>query len=71
MGPTTSASASSIIRTARPNNVDPMRYLDAVLEHSADVAAEPERWLPWNYTAALQKAGATDTTDPREVGSAA
>ena len=61
----------SIIQTARLNNVDPMRYLDAVLGHPADVAAEPERWLPWNYTAALQEAGATDATDPREVGSAA
>ena len=39
----------SLIHTCQLNGVDPLRYLIALLEHRAQVAAAPEAWLPWNY----------------------
>lgn len=42
----------SLIYTSQLNGVDPLRYLVALLEHRAEVAAAPAAWLPWNYPAA-------------------
>jgi hypothetical protein len=39
----------SLIYTCQLNRVDPLRYLVALLEHRAEVAAAPAAWLPWNY----------------------
>jgi len=43
----------SLIHTCSLNGVNPVEYLTAVLEHAAQMSREPEKWLPWNYTAAL------------------
>jgi len=39
----------SVIHTAARNGVNPFDYLNALQEHAADVAVQPEAWLPWNY----------------------
>ncbi|MDA8090270.1 MAG: IS66 family transposase [Nitrospiraceae bacterium] len=42
----------SLIHTCRLSNVNPFDYLVALQKHSAEVARNPQDWLPWNYTAA-------------------
>ena len=44
----------SLIHTCRLSNVNPFDYLVALQKHSAEVSRNPQNWLPWNYTAALQ-----------------
>ena len=39
----------SVIHTAARNGINPFDYLNALQEHTADVAKQPEVWLPWNY----------------------
>lgn len=39
----------SIISTCTMNGVNPLEYLTDVEKHTADVAQNVERWLPWNY----------------------
>ena len=49
----------SLIYTCQLNDVNPFDYLTALQRHADQVAAHPERWLPWNYRAALtNEAGA-------------
>jgi hypothetical protein len=43
----------SLIHTGQLNQVNPFEYLIALQEHSQEVAKDPTRWLPWNYTEAL------------------
>lgn len=43
----------SLIGTCRLNQVDPFRYLTALLKNKERVRESPDRWLPWNYQAAL------------------
>jgi transposase len=38
-----------IITTCIQHKVDPFRYLTEAEDHAAEVAADPEAWLPWNY----------------------
>ena len=45
----------SLFQTARLNGVDPMAYLQAVLDNASEVAKAPERWLPWSYIEALRE----------------
>ncbi len=52
----------SLIYTCQLNDVNPFDYLTALQRHADQVAAHPERWLPWNYRAALtNEAGAATT----------
>ena len=46
----------SVIATAKENGVNVHHYLTALQEYEALVWQSPERWLPWNYTAALNQA---------------
>ena len=46
----------SLIHTCQLNRVNPFEYLTALHKHSQDVAKDPTRWLPWNYTQALASA---------------
>jgi hypothetical protein len=43
----------SLIHTCRLNGVNPIEYFTALQEHTAEMTLNPEKWLPWNYTAAL------------------
>jgi transposase len=43
----------SLIHTCRLSKVNPFEYLVALQKHSADVFKNPQRWLPWNYEAAV------------------
>jgi transposase len=43
----------SLIHTCELNDANPFEYLTALQEHADQVAAAPERWLPWNYRDAL------------------
>ena len=43
----------SLIQTARLNGVDPLRYLTALLDNLAAVAARPDGWTPWAYQETL------------------
>jgi len=48
----------SLIYTCQMNAVNPFDYLTQLQQHADQLAASPERWLPWNYRAAL-------TSEPR------
>jgi transposase len=43
----------SLIYTCQLNQVNPFDYLTQLQQHAEQLAASPERWLPWNYRAAL------------------
>ena len=43
----------SLIYTCELNEVNPFDYLTQLQEHVDELAANPERWLPWNYREAL------------------
>ena len=43
----------SLIYTCQLNEVNPFDYLTQLQEHADDLASSPERWMPWNYQAAL------------------
>jgi transposase len=43
----------SLIYTCQLNDVNPFDYLTHLQQHADQVAAHPERWLPWNYQTAL------------------
>jgi len=44
----------SLIHTCSLVGVNPVEYITALQEHAAEMMQAPEKWLPWNYTAALQ-----------------
>ena len=44
----------SLIHTCRLNDVNPVDYLTELQSHTADLAARPENWMPWNYRDALR-----------------
>ena len=44
----------SLIHTCCLNGVNPVDYLTVLQEHTAEIAQNPEKWLPWNYAAAMQ-----------------
>jgi hypothetical protein len=43
----------SLIHTCELNDANPFEFLTALQQHADQVAAAPERWLPWNYRDAL------------------
>jgi len=44
---------TSIIYTCHLNNINPLKYLVALQTYSNHVNKNPQQWLPWNYTDAL------------------
>ena len=50
----------SLIYTCQLNQVNPFDYLTQLQQHDEQLASRPERWLPWNYRAAL-----TDELSPQ------
>ena len=51
----------SLIYTCQLNDANPLDYLTVLQQHADQLAASPERWLPWNYRATL--AGSTGASD--------
>jgi len=39
----------SLIHTCQLNHVNPFEYLTELQRYAADLAAQPENWMPWNY----------------------
>jgi transposase len=52
----------SLIYTCQLNDVNPFDYLTELQRHADQVAADPDRWLPWNYRAELTAQPSTPTT---------
>ena len=52
----------SLVQTCRLNQINPFTYLLKLVRHSAEVAADPARWLPWNF----QNAEAPATLPPSD-----
>jgi transposase len=44
----------SLIHTAELNHIAPFEYLVALQQHTAQLAAYPVDWMPWNYQATLE-----------------
>jgi transposase len=42
----------SLIYTCQLNEVNPFDYLTELQRHADELAADPERWMPWNHRAA-------------------
>lgn len=47
----------SLIHTCELNNVNPLEYLRAVLEHKDAAAKDPQKWMPWNFKVSLNELG--------------
>jgi len=45
----------SLIHTCELNGANPLDYLTELQRHSADVAARPSEWMPWNYRETLAR----------------
>jgi transposase len=43
----------SLIYTCQLNQANPFDYLTQLQQHTEQLAADPELWMPWNYRAAL------------------
>jgi hypothetical protein len=43
----------SLIYTCELSGVNALDYLNQLQLHAADMAADPDRWMPWNYAANL------------------
>jgi transposase len=43
----------SLIYTCQLNDINPFDYLTQLQQHSEQLAASPELWMPWNYRAAM------------------
>jgi hypothetical protein len=44
----------SLIHTCELGGVNPFDYLTEIERHAEEAAAEPRRWLPWNYRETLE-----------------
>jgi transposase len=44
----------SLIHTCSLAGINPVEYFTALYEHAEAILQNPEKWLPWNYTTALQ-----------------
>jgi len=42
----------SLIYTCNLAGVNPFDYLTALQQHASELSEHPDRWMPWNYTAA-------------------
>lgn len=49
----------SLIYTCELCQSNPFDYLTALHRHADQVAAAPDRWMPWNYRAAVEKSDAS------------
>lgn len=56
---------TSVLATCHENQVNAFEYLVALQRHSALVRRQPERWLPWNYEAALAEQRENDAAKER------
>jgi len=45
----------SLIHTCNLADVNPFDYLTALQENASELSQHPERWMPWNYTAACSQ----------------
>lgn len=45
----------SLIHTCELNGANPFDYLTELQRHSADLAARPAEWMPWNYRETLAR----------------
>lgn len=45
----------SLIHTCNLEKINPFRYLVTLQKNSTYLFRQPEQWLPWNYSATLQK----------------
>ncbi|HXA04871.1 MAG TPA: IS66 family transposase [Bryobacteraceae bacterium] len=45
----------SLIHTCELNGANPLDYLTELQRHSAEAAARPSEWMPWNYRATLAR----------------
>ena len=43
----------SLIHTCNLNNINPFDYLATLQKHASELAACPQKWMPWNYTATV------------------
>jgi transposase len=44
----------SLIHTCQLGEVDPFAYLTELQRHAVELAARPEKWMPWNYRESLE-----------------
>jgi hypothetical protein len=51
----------SFIHTCQLNDADPFDYLTQLQRHARQLIEAPGRWMPWNYTAALESESAATT----------
>lgn len=49
----------SLIHTTELTKANPFDYLTVLIKHAKDVAGNPERWMPWNYTETVDQTAAT------------
>jgi hypothetical protein len=54
----------SLIHTCELNQVNPFDYLTELMSHPEEVAAHPERFMPWNYREALTGAPTASQSAP-------
>jgi hypothetical protein len=57
----------SLIHTCELNGINPFDYLTEIERPAKEAAAEPARWMPWNYQETLAEiatASAADTASP-------
>ena len=45
----------SLIHTCELNGANPLNYLTELISHTDDVRMNPNRWMPWNYRATLDR----------------
>ena len=45
----------SLFHTCNLADINPFDYLTALQEHASELSQHPERWMPWNYTAACSQ----------------
>ena len=49
----------SLIHTCELNDVNPFKYLTALLLHGEDLKQNPSAWMPWNYRDTLTRSAAS------------
>lgn len=52
----------SLIATCSLNGVNPFDYLTELQKHSADLSANPQDWMPWNFQATLDRLKTCNTS---------
>jgi hypothetical protein len=52
----------TILMTAKENGLQPVQYLIDLLTHTEKVRANPNDWLPWNYTKTMESLAPKEAT---------